>query len=127
MGALYRGFSTANYMNTKHGFTLSDIAVVKRDLLNHIFTRVGSRRKMPNFGTTIPDLVFEPMDSQTLDAIQDQLLLVFNYDPRVTLIDMNLIPLPDYNTVVASAVLLYVELDMQDRFDINLQFSTSAS
>lgn len=124
MASLYRGFSSANYLNTKLGFTLTDTAIVKRDLLNHLFTRKGSRLKMPNFGTNIPDLIFEPMDDQTLQQISEEVQTVINYDPRVALLDMNVIPLYEYNSVVVSTVIQYLELDMQDRFDINIEFTS---
>lgn len=124
MASLYRGFSSANYLTTKLGFTLTDTAIVKRDILNHIFTRKGSRLKMPNFGTDIPDLIFEPMDDTTLQRISDEVQYVINYDPRVALLDMNVIPLYEYNSVVVSAVIQYLELDMQDRFDINIEFTS---
>lgn len=124
MTALYSGFSTSNYLTTKQGFTLVNLAVVKQDLLNQIFTRKGSRLKMPNFGTLIPDLIFEPMDDSTLSTIQSELNTVFTYDPRVELLSMNIIPLEELNTVVASAVLQYIELNMTDRFDLSIEFSS---
>ena len=124
MASLYRGFSSANYLNTKLGFILTDVAIIKRDLLNHIFTRKGSRLNMPTFGTLIPDLIFEPMDDQTLQQITEEVQYVINYDPRVALLDMNVIPLYEYNSVVVSTVVQYLELDMQDRLDINIEFSS---
>lgn len=124
MASLYRGFSSANYLNTKLGFTLTDVAIIKRDLLNHLFTRKGSRLNMPNFGTLIPDLIFEPMDDQTLQQVTEEVQYVINYDPRVALLDMNVIPLYEYNSVVVSTVVQYLELDMQDRLDINIEFSS---
>lgn len=123
--SIYRGFSTRNYLQTKQSFRLSDIDIVKRDLLNHIFTRIGERYNMPDFGTTIPDLVFEPLDETTIKQIQQQLTYVFNYDPRVQLIGISVIAVPEVNGVIASAVLQYIELDSVDRFDLHLEFNTT--
>ena len=123
--SIYRGFSTRNYLQTKQSFRLSDIDIVKRDLLNHIFTRRGERYNMPDFGTTIPDLVFEPLDETTIKQIQQQLTYVFNYDPRVQLIGISVIAVPEVNGVIASAVLQYIELDVVDRFDLHLEFNTT--
>lgn len=121
---LYRGYSSYEYQNNK-SFSLTDIELVKLDLLNHIFTRKGERVMMPNFGTRIPDLAFEPLDNYTLSILDEDLRAVFAFDPRVELIALNIIPIPDSNTAIASAKLLYVELNMQGSLDINITFEGS--
>lgn len=118
---LYRGFSSYEYMNSKT-FKINDIELVKLDLLNHIFTRRGERVMMPRFGTRIPDLAFEPMDDITLMVLEEDLRAVVNFDPRVQLLDLNIIPNPDNNSVVASVNLFYIELDMVDTLDLNITF-----
>ena len=80
---------------------------------------------MPNFGTRIPDLAFEPMDQITLSILEEDLRAVFAFDPRVQLLGLNIIPLYDTNTVIASAKLMYIELDMQGNLDINITFEGS--
>ena len=119
----YRGFSSHQYLANKQSMTLTDVSLVKRDLLNHIFTRRGERLMMPNFGTTIPDLLFEPIDEETIKEVRQQLTMVFNYDPRVALIDMAVYAVPDMNGIIASAVLQYIELDTVDRFDLHIEFN----
>lgn len=120
----YHGFSSQQYLSTKQTMALTDVDLVKRDLLNHIFTRRGERLMMPNFGTTIPDLLFEPIDDATVDEVRNQLSMVFNYDPRVSLLSMSVIPVPDLNGIIASAVLQYLELDTVDRFDLHIEFNS---
>lgn len=122
---LYRGYSSYEYQ-AKHSFTITDVECVKLDLLNHIFTRKGDRVAMPNFGTRIPDIVFEPLDSVTISIIEEDLNAVFAFDPRVDLINLVITPLYDYNAVIASAELVYVELNMTGTLDINIQFENSA-
>lgn len=123
--SIYRGFSMTNYLKSKQTFRLSDIDIVKRDLLNHIFTRRGERVMMPNFGTTIPDLIFEPLDEDTVQQVRQQLAYVFDYDPRVQLVEMNVYAVPEMNGIIASAVLQYIELDAVDRFDLHLEFDNA--
>lgn len=118
---LYRGFSSHEYQ-TKKMFGIKDLELVKIDLLNHVFTRRGERVMMPTFGTRIPDVAFEPLDEVTLMIIEEDLRLVFNFDPRVKLVELTVTPNYDENSVVASATLYYVELDMTDRLDINIVF-----
>lgn len=118
---LYRGFSSYEY-EKKKTFSLQDLELVKLDLLNHIFTRRGDRVMMPSFGTRIPDMVFEPLDDITVSIIQQELKTVFDYDPRVEMLELSVTPDYDNNTVLASARLRYLELDLEDNLNINLTF-----
>lgn len=119
--ALYKGYSSFEYEKEKT-FNVSDVELVKLDLLNHIFTRKTSRVMMPTFGTGIPDLLFDPLDEITIEQIDTELRQVFNFDPRVELIELKLNPEFDKNTVTASARLNYIELNMTDNLILNLQF-----
>lgn len=117
--AIYRGFSTADWRKRKT-FGISDIELVKRDLLNHIYTLKGERLMMPDFGTRIPVLTFEPNDNYTKAVIEEDLRAVFEYDPRVKLISLNVISLPDNNAILAMADLLYVEFNVTDVLNIEV-------
>lgn len=92
------------------------------DLLQHIFTRRGERVMMPTFGTRIPDMAFEPMDDITLGIIREDLETVFRFDPRVKMLSLQVVPVPDQNYVVATARLLYVELEFIDTLNLNITF-----
>jgi hypothetical protein len=118
---LYRGYSSYNYQTNK-SFVLSDVELVKMDLLNHIYTTKGERVMMPNFGTRIPTLAFEPLDQITLDILEEDLRAVIAFDPRVQLLGISIIPYYDQNAVVASARLLYLELDLTGNLDLNITF-----
>ncbi|KKM70013.1 hypothetical protein LCGC14_1444990 [marine sediment metagenome] len=120
---LYRGFSSFEFENTG-SFRINDIELIKLDLLNHIFTRRGERVMMPTFGTIIPDLVFEPLDEETIDQIESELRLVFDYDPRVELLDLVVTPDIDSNAVTVAARLLCIELDTIELMNLNIEFET---
>lgn len=117
--ALYKGFSSHDW-GTRREFGLSDIEIVKKDLLNHIFTIKGERVMMPNFGTRIPLLVFEQNDDQTRAIVETDLREVFEYDPRVKLIDLQILSLNDNNAVIALADLLYLEFNIRDVLRIDV-------
>jgi len=119
--ALYKGYSSFEFERIKQ-FDIVDVELVKLDLLNHIFTRRGSRVMMPTFGTVIPDLVFEPLDDQTTEILEDELRMVFDFDPRVETVSLTLNVQEDQHTVTASAQLFYVELDIVDNFELNIMF-----
>lgn len=101
---------------------MTDVALVKNDLYNHIFTRKGERIKMPNYGTTIPDMLFEPLTDALLFDIDSQLRTVFRSDPRIEIISLDVYPFFDTQTVYIAANLRYIELDTNGRFDLNLEF-----
>lgn len=120
----YIGYSSYEFQKNK-SFTLTDVQLVELDLLNQIYTRRGSRVMMPTFGTLIPELVFEPLDEETISTIESELITVFQFDPRVNLITMSVIPNYDNYTVTATAVLFYVELNLTQPFQLNIQFEAS--
>jgi phage baseplate assembly protein W len=120
---LYRGLSFRNFSKNK-SIKLYDVDLIKKDLLNHIFTRRGERVKMFTYGTRIPDLIFEQLDDIALTVITEDLNAVVSSEPRVNLVDLRIVPLYDRNVVIASLVLYYVELDFTDQFDVSIQFES---
>ena len=123
---LYRGYSSFEFESTG-SFKINDIELIKLDLLNHIFTRRGERVFMPRFGTIIPDLVFEPMDEETIDSLESELRLVFEYDPRVELLELTMLPQADTNTLTPSIRIRCIELDIVDLMNLNIQFDEAAA
>lgn len=103
---------------------LTNQNLVKQDLLNHIYTIKGERPHLPDFGTRIPLIAFEPLDQKTLKVVEEDLRAVIDYDPRVRLMDMVVSALPDNNAIVAFVDLLYVELDVQET--LKLEFGTQS-
>ena len=118
---LYKGYSTFEFQRNK-SLSIRDIELVKLDLLNHIFTQRGSRVMMPNFGSIIPELAFEPLDEDLIDELYANLLDIFDYDPRVKTMSLSVTPNFDTNSVFTQARLYYVELDTVDDFELNIQF-----
>lgn len=119
----YRGMSTADWKR-RRSFRLTNVDIVKQDLLNHIFTEKGERVMMPDFGTRIPTMAFEPNDERSRKIIEHDLKEVFDYDPRVEIIALDVISLPDNGTIVAVADLLYVELNITDVLRIEVKTLT---
>lgn len=120
MAIIYRGFSSAGALAPGGSFTTTNVETVKADLMAHIFTEHYSRPHMPSFGTRIPTLAFEPNDSEVRDIIREDLTMVFEYDPRVKLLDLKIFSLPDNNAIVAIATLRYIELAVTGDFRIDV-------
>lgn len=115
----YRGFSFQQYMKNK-SFIVTDTELVKLDLLNHIYTRLGSRVKFNNFGTRIPDMSFEILDEITIDMITEDITAVINYDPRVKLVSLVADPNYDAHTLLVSVKIWYTEFRASDDLIINI-------
>lgn len=118
--AIYKGFSTANWMKNK-SLVVSDIEAIKIDVENHIFTRLGERIMQPGFGTRIPDQAFEPNDEETIKIIRDDVTSVIEYDPRLTLLSLTVFSLPDNNAIIALANVHYVEFNVDGELRIDVK------
>jgi phage baseplate assembly protein W len=77
----YRGFSTVDPAN--YGAKLYDFDLIKQDILNHFNTRKGSRLMNPTFGTIIWDLIMEPLTQQIKELLQQDIVTICSFDPRV--------------------------------------------
>lgn len=118
---IYAGYSSFEFEKNK-SLTIRDIELVKLDLLNHLFTPRGSRVMMPTFGTIINELTFEPLDTSTLDELYAEVKGVLDFDPRVDILKLVIVPDYDTNTAIVEATLHYIELDTVDEFNLNIQF-----
>ena len=61
--ATYKGFSTVN--NSFGTSKLTDTDLIKRDLLNHFAMRKGEKLMNGNFGTSISDMLMDPLTEDT--------------------------------------------------------------
>jgi phage baseplate assembly protein W len=118
MATLFRGFSTVD--KVKAPFGLTDIELVKRDLLNEFYTRKGERLMRPNFGSIIWDLLMNPEDTFTVDEIREDIERIIAKEDRVELIDVSIFTAD--HSVRAEVELNYVILNSKDT--LYLEFTT---
>ena len=85
---LFIGFSTQE-MEGKRGWSVTDIDLIKRDLLNHFQTRRGERLMLPTFGTIIWDMLFEPFTDSVKATIIADVKREVQSDSRVSLEGVN--------------------------------------
>lgn len=85
---LFVGFSTQE-MEGKRGWSVTDIELIKRDLLNHFYTRRGERVMLPTYGTIIWDLLFEPFTDSVKASVEADVKRVVRSDSRVVLQNVN--------------------------------------
>jgi phage baseplate assembly protein W len=85
----FRGFST---VGKRFGnFVLEDKELAKRDLLNHFYTRKGERLGEPEFGSILPELIFEQLDDATIELVEEDVISVVSTDPRWQFQDVRVI------------------------------------
>lgn len=108
----YKGFSTANYHDSGGSLSTYNVDCVTQDLLNEIFTSKGDRVRMGDFGTRIPDMVFEFNDPTSQAIITEDLTTVFHNDPRVQLQALSILPGLDTYAIIAIAKLFFVEFNV---------------
>ena len=83
------GFNTINQFKK---FTLTDFALVKRDLANALNIQQGEIPGKPGYGTTIWSYVFENQTPETIAALLAELQRVAGGDPRVYISDAQVFP-----------------------------------
>ena len=85
---LFAGFSTKNTIAINHELTDKDLVI--EDLMNHIMTRKGERVMLPNYGSIIHDMLFEPLTTETTELIEEDLRDIINDDPRCKFVSIEI-------------------------------------
>lgn len=105
------GFST--YGKRTGTQVLEDKELAKRDLLNHFYTRKGERLGEPEFGSILPELIFEPFTQRTIDLADEDVRSIIDLDPRWELINYEIDS--DNHTLTIEVDLRYVKDLSEDR------------
>jgi len=87
--ATYYGFNT---IGQEKKFGLVDYELVKRDLLNSLLIKQGEKPGNPSYGTSIWNIVFEPMTDDVMRDIETELRRTIQQDPRIKLERVSVYP-----------------------------------
>jgi phage baseplate assembly protein W len=112
--ARYIGFTTIN--KTKK-FRLTDFELVKQDIINNFNIRKGDKLMNPNFGTIIWDMIFEPLDPSSTDAIVEDVKRIISNDPRV--VAENVVVTTFEKGIQIELNLIYVNTDQRQLLTLN--------
>ena len=78
--------------------SLSDSSAIARSIRNIVFTSPGEKFFNPDFGSRISESLFENVDEVSALAIEDEIKnSIINFEPRVNLLNTNVVPNPDDN------------------------------
>jgi len=98
--ATFIGFNTQDQYKK---FTLTDAALIKRDLLNALNIRQGQIPGRPQVGTILWDNLFDSQTNETDTAIINEIQRVAGGDPRLQISNIEIFP-------QQNGILLQVEL-----------------
>lgn len=82
MAITYKGFNTLG-KNFSNSYTLTGFDIAKQDLMNHFNIRKGEKLQLPDFGSVVWDMVYEPLNETTIETIRQDIQDVIAYDPRI--------------------------------------------
>jgi phage baseplate assembly protein W len=111
----YKGFSTVDPMS--NDVKLYDYDLIKQDLLNQFQVRKNERVMMPEFGTIIWDLLYDPFTDDTKAKIAEDVRRIVTSDPRAECTEINIIQ-QDYGMLL-EVTLLYVGTDKSNVLRLN--------
>lgn len=116
----YRGFSTINRVKK---FRLSDLDLVKRNLLNHFMIRKGEKLMQPNFGSIIWNMLFEPLTEETKKVILTDVQAIVSYDPRIAVTEVIIQQLGD--GLQLQIALTYIPSNKSTMMNLNFDRNSS--
>lgn len=120
---LFVGFSSVD--SSIKGSQYTDLDLIKRDLINHFYTRKGERLMRPEFGSIIWDMIFEPMTVDNVSLIVDDSTKIVQLDGRVVLQSINLV---EYEHGLQLQMNLYYDpLDIVEAFSLDFDRRTVES
>lgn len=68
-----------------------DTDAIKSSIINILTTRIGTRRMVPEFGSDLDYLLFEPMDKYTAERIASSILRAINtWEDRIIVDNVNI-------------------------------------
>ena len=78
---------------------------IRQSIKNLILTNIGERFFNPNLGSSVYRMLFEPLDSTTLEDLNYHIkLTIDNNEPRANLISVSVLPVTEDNAVSLNVV-----------------------
>lgn len=112
------GFSTIGG-SKESSFKLVDVDLVRQDLYNHFFTRIGERIMRPEYGCRIWNYLMEQFTSEIIVLSEAEVIRICNSDSRVELIETKVFSVN--NSLVVTATVNYKPFNVIDSFRLNFE------
>lgn len=99
-----------------------DVNAVKQSIKNLLLTRPGERPFQPELGSDLYSILFEPMDTVTVEALKGVIsTCIGNYEPRVKLQEVAVNPNYDMNSYDISLYFYIIGIYTPVTFNLTLQ------
>jgi len=92
---------------------LKNSSAIARSIRNIVFTQPGEKFFNPEFGSRVSESLFEIVDEVSSIAIRDEIRSsIINYEPRVKLLDVIVIPNVDDNEMNVTVKYKIIGIDI---------------
>ena len=92
---------------------LKDSSAIARSIRNIVFTQPGEKFFEPDFGSRVSESLFEIVDNASAVTIRDEIRSsIINYEPRVKLLDVVVIPNVDDNEMNVTVKYKIIGIDI---------------
>ena len=92
---------------------LKNTSAIARSIRNIVFTQPGEKFFNPEFGSRVSESLFEIVDEVSSIAIRDEIRSsIINYEPRVKLLDVVVIPNVDDNEMNVTVKYKIIGIDI---------------
>ena len=92
---------------------LKNSSAIARSIRNIVFTQPGEKFFNPEFGSRVSESLFEVVDEVSTIAIRDEIRSsIINYEPRVKLLDVVVIPNVDDNEMNVTVKYKIIGIDI---------------
>ena len=92
---------------------LKNSSAIARSIRNIVFTQPGEKFFNPEFGSRVSESLFEIVDQVSTIAIRDEIRSsIINYEPRVNLLDVIVIPNEDDNEMNVTVKYRIIGIDI---------------
>ena len=107
---------------TNDAIALKNASAVARSVRNIVMTFPGEKPFQPTVGSKVMDMLFEPLDPFTADAVKDEIINTVNqYEPRVELTKVDVTAIPEGNKLNITLEYRIVGLPIVETIEFVLQ------
>lgn len=118
MDNTFIGYSTIDPSRNR-SWVLYDKDLIKRDLLNHFYTKKGERVMRPTFGCSIWEMIYEQLTPDIVEQCRLEVERIVTLDSRIEAKSINV--MSSQNGIVIMVDMYYRPFDVVERLRIEFE------
>ena len=116
------GISFARNSFTDDVSVLKNENAIKQSVKNLIMTVPGEKPFQPLIGSRVSELLFEPLDAFTIDAIREEIeITIKQFEKRVRLNKIDIVPIYENNKISVTIVYKVIGIPINESISFVLQ------